>query len=230
MAADKPKMKCGRAPAPSTAPMADPKMEDNSGRDELITGKEKGATQQRSNAGRPGSSRFDSKFVGALPDVLSRVTEPSGIPPGHRISVRMPDGTPVPVGLTIEDGNPLRVWVVCDGYEPRALPAPGSPFASGGKPLRFLETVNFSSRTEGGDSSYYLLARTVPAGRTASEVIGWVDERYLLRNPHALIDAQTRYPFRALILPAASDPPPEEGRSSASRPSRPPNRTLRPFR
>jgi hypothetical protein len=129
-------------------------------------------------------------------------------PSSSSAQIRMPGGSPLPplddlivlrkTGTTEE----LRIRVAYEGLKPRELPGPASPDnpdANG--PIEFLKAFRAVKQDRGPDGqSYYLLAEVYSNGTRVREVIGWVDERYLVIGTQALKHPLTKLLKKAMII------------------------------
>jgi hypothetical protein len=116
--------------------------------------------------------------------------------------VAMPDGSPLPETPLVDEvaHGPWLVWVACEGCRPRELPADDAPEVARGQPLRFLEPCYCAARHPKAGARFALLARLDDDRKRVREHLGWVEERSLVMEPHAVLDDSTRIHRKALVV------------------------------
>jgi hypothetical protein len=100
-------------------------------------------------------------------------------------------------------GDRLLVWVTFDGLRARERPrALGAANSEIGVRLPFLKDAAVSRKDVRGDDRqlYALLIVTTPDGDGVQDVVGWVDQRYLLMSYEPLRDADTLILQKSMIV------------------------------
>jgi hypothetical protein len=100
-------------------------------------------------------------------------------------------------------GDRLLVWVVNDGVQARERP--GTLSAENhlvGPALEFLQDVAAAEKDVQGDDRrlYALLIVTTPNGNGVKDIIGWVDQRYLLMRNEPMRNAETQILLKSMIV------------------------------
>jgi hypothetical protein len=100
-------------------------------------------------------------------------------------------------------GDRLLVWVTCSGVEARERP--GALSAENhriGPPLEFLRDVAVAQRDVPGDDRqlYALLIVTTPRGDGVRDIIGWIDQRYLLMRKEPMREPETQILLKLFVV------------------------------
>lgn len=121
------------------------------------------------------------------------------------------DGSPLPPNAQLalmrdRDGGLARVWYAHQGGKPRVKPGPGgasNPEADQARPLRFMTPLYYTREAiangPDGPARYLLLVEGNNQG-TTSRVVGWVDERHVVRGQSALFDEASKIYRKAMIV------------------------------